>query len=190
MLVHSEQRASGLARQEEAKWRLPNWDRLAQAVVAAFTAGWEFAARDLPGSEWLLEGNGTISYECDQLVQPRHCMPTIDVASARITRGAVERPRSANSNSRPNTLTLLWIGALVSCGYLVPIGPSAEAGSENEIRIEQTMPYSGPIASLSGIGKPSQACFDKRLAWTALIRGGTQIAVVAAASARSGGKTT
>lgn len=188
MLVRSEQNVSRLVRQKGAKWRLPDWDRLAQAVVAALATGWEFAARDLPGSEWLLEGKGTMGCECDRWVQPRHCMPTIDVAGAQITRDAVERPRSANSNV--NTLTLLWVGAMVLSGYLVPIGASAEAGLENEIRIGQTMLCRGPLASLSGIGKPSQAYFDNRLAWTALSRGWTQIAAVAAASVRSGGKTT
>lgn len=190
MLVRSEQNVSRLVRQKGAKWRLPNWDRLAQAVVAALATGWEFAARDLPGSEWLLEGKGTMGCECDRSVQPRHCMPTIDVAGAQITRDAVERPRSANSNSRVNTLTLLWVGAMVLAGYLVPIGASAEAGSEKEIRIGQTMLCSCPLASLSGVGKPSQAYFDNRLAWIALSQVWTQIAVVAAASARSKGKTT
>lgn len=111
-VVYGEKSWAGSDRRDEARWRLPNWGRIVHALVGVLAQGWEFAARDMPGSELFFEGKRESGYELDRSAQPRHCVLSVDVASARIIRGVVDMPRADNSNSRTTMLRLLWVGAM------------------------------------------------------------------------------
>jgi len=59
---------------------------------------------------------------------------------------------------KANPLRLVAVFALTICG---PFAASAQTGSKDEIRIGQTLPYSGPVSGFAAIGRVQEAFFAK-----------------------------
>jgi branched-chain amino acid transport system substrate-binding protein len=59
---------------------------------------------------------------------------------------------------KANRLRLVAVFALAICG---PFAASAQTGSKDEIRIGQTLPYSGPVSGFAAIGRVQEAFFAK-----------------------------
>jgi branched-chain amino acid transport system substrate-binding protein len=59
---------------------------------------------------------------------------------------------------KASPLRLVAVFALTICG---PFAASAQTGSKDEIRIGQTLPYSGPVSGFAAIGRVEEAFFAK-----------------------------
>src|SRR5215213_12023986 len=62
---------------------------------------------------------------------------------------------------KTGALGAVTLSMLFTLAVCVPFPVGAQAGSTNEIRVGQTLPYSGPASSLAAQGRAQEAFFGK-----------------------------